>query len=959
MLNTVVVLTLFLYSAFFHVPCSLAQPSTPFLTLNTLMHTGTIDRISADAQGRYVLTASRDKTAKLWDARSGELIRTFRIPMENGKEGKLRACAISPNGAFAALAGWTGFTWSGNFSIYIFNLQTGLMAKRIEDLPGMILDLEFTPDGSSLAASMEGKNGIRFYRTYNWGLSKSFAVYENDVPSVCFDSRGRMATASFDGIVRLYDAAGNLAAQSVNLAGKKPCSVSFSPDGSKLAVGYADAYLVEVLDGDNLQLLYRPDITSANTYNTRITTVCFSSDGTLLYGGGAYSQFKSGGWLNQLRRWSDTGKGDYADLDACRNTIMDIKSLPGGDMLFAGSYPDFGRMSAAGKKICYRAAETNDYAAKNRSPLKINYSGSLVAFRPLGKDEMSFSVPGKKLSPGKNSDINKASTDHSGNLLITDYRGNSTPKLNGKILPLTDSEEKSMSADISFSLDNIIIGTGTSLYCFGNTGLARWAIPLPDAAFAVDIAPNEKVVVAALGDGTIRWFRMSDGQEMLALYAHPDNLRWVMWTPSGYYDCSEGAEDLIGWHINNGAGREAGYYPASKFRNTFYRPDVISRILETLDGNEALRLANLENNRKPANMDIAKMLPPTVVLNYPLYGQEFSSTNVYLKYAIQSPNNEPVTSVIAFINGRKVVTQTVFKPAGNQQEIELTVPGKDCKIELIAENRFGFSEPVIVNMLWKGEAGSEEMVKPKLYMVAIGVSNYKDTNYRLMFGAKDARDFAACFASQKGQLYSDVIAKVLTEKYATRDSIVDALEWLRKETTSRDVAVLFLSGHGMMDNSGEFCFLPFNADLNHVLRTCVMSEEIKKITGNVAGKMLVFIDACHSGNLSGKGRRVKSPDIPALVNELVSAENGTVVIFSSCIGTQFSMEDRSWGNGAFTRALVEGIQGKANLVRLDKITVLSLGTWVSERVKELTGGKQTPTVTPSGGADYPIAVVKP
>ena len=202
--------SLFLLFSLFISPCSLAQPSTPFLTLNTLMHTGTIDRISADAQGRYILTASRDKTAKLWDGRSGELIRTFRIPMENGTEGKLRACAISPNGAYAALGGWTGFTWSHDFSIYIFNSQTGLMVKRIDGLPGMILDLEFNPDGSSLAASMEGKNGMRVYRTYNWGLVKSLTGYENDVPSVCFDCRGRMATVSFDGVVRLYDSAGNL-----------------------------------------------------------------------------------------------------------------------------------------------------------------------------------------------------------------------------------------------------------------------------------------------------------------------------------------------------------------------------------------------------------------------------------------------------------------------------------------------------------------------------------------------------------------------------------------------------------------------------------------------------------------------------------------------------------------------------------------------------------------------------
>lgn len=36
-----------------------------FLTLNTPMHTAMIRRISADQSGRYLLTASKDKTAKL------------------------------------------------------------------------------------------------------------------------------------------------------------------------------------------------------------------------------------------------------------------------------------------------------------------------------------------------------------------------------------------------------------------------------------------------------------------------------------------------------------------------------------------------------------------------------------------------------------------------------------------------------------------------------------------------------------------------------------------------------------------------------------------------------------------------------------------------------------------------------------------------------------------------------
>ena len=48
---------------------------------------------------------------------------------------------------------------------------------------------------------------------------------------------------------------------------------------------------------------------------------------------------------------------------------------------------------------------------------------------------------------------------------------------------------------------------------------------------------------------------MSDGEEVLALFMHPDGSRWIVWTPQGYYDASLGADDLIGWQINHGYDR--------------------------------------------------------------------------------------------------------------------------------------------------------------------------------------------------------------------------------------------------------------------------------------------------------------------------------------------------------------------------------------------------------------------
>jgi uncharacterized caspase-like protein len=99
----------------------------------------------------------------------------------------------------------------------------------------------------------------------------------------------------------------------------------------------------------------------------------------------------------------------------------------------------------------------------------------------------------------------------------------------------------------------------------------------------------------------------------------------------------------------------------------------------------------------------------------------------------------------------------------------------------------------------------------------------------------------------------------------------------------------------------------------------------------------------------------RSPNVDILINELSSAENGAIV-FTSSTAKQSSLESSTWNNGAFTKALVEGIKGSADKSQRGYISVKSLDAYISERVKELTKGQQAPvTLYPKGGtADFPI-----
>jgi WD40 repeat protein len=85
-----------------------SQPSTqPFLRIETGMHTAIIRGIGVDAAGRYLVTGSDDKTARVWELATGRMLRALRPPLGNGNEGKIYAVAVSPAGRIIAAGGWT------------------------------------------------------------------------------------------------------------------------------------------------------------------------------------------------------------------------------------------------------------------------------------------------------------------------------------------------------------------------------------------------------------------------------------------------------------------------------------------------------------------------------------------------------------------------------------------------------------------------------------------------------------------------------------------------------------------------------------------------------------------------------------------------------------------------------------------------------------------------------------
>jgi uncharacterized caspase-like protein len=118
--------------------------------------------------------------------------------------------------------------------------------------------------------------------------------------------------------------------------------------------------------------------------------------------------------------------------------------------------------------------------------------------------------------------------------------------------------------------------------------------------------------------------------------------------------------------------------------------------------------------------------------------------------------------------------------------------------------------------------------------------------------------------------------------------------------------------------------------------------------------VVFFVDTCHAGNALGNPQ-TSANDLSRLANVLSSARNGALV-FASSKGRQDSEESQAWGNGAFTKMLVGGLRGAADLNHSGWVTAKGLDFYVSTEVARLTQDRQTPTtIAPAAVADFALS----
>ena len=240
-----------------------------------------------------------------------------------------------------------------------------------------------------------------------------------------------------------------------------------------------------------------------------------------------------------------------------------------------------------------------------------------------------------------------------GSLKIIDWYGKGGTKLGDTALPV-DPHETSFSLAIAPDKSNFILGTAWYVRKYDAEGKFLWRTAVTGVAWGVTYALGGKVVIAALGDGTIRWFRAEDGKEILSLFVHNDGKRWVLWSPGGYYAASPGGEDLIGWNVNRSATEAPDFFSAARFRSSFYRPDVVQKIAQLLNEELAIKEANAAAGRqdeKPQD-GVRGILPAVIELAMESDEIKTATSPVEISYRVRSPSGVPIESMEVLINGR-------------------------------------------------------------------------------------------------------------------------------------------------------------------------------------------------------------------------------------------------------------------------------------------------------------------
>jgi WD40 repeat protein len=225
-------------------------------------HDDVVVRAAFNADGTRIITASADKTARIWDVRTGHEYLVLR-----GHDGAVSSAAFSPDDTRVVTA-------SADGTARIWDAGTGREVVVLRGHDGAVTTAAFSRDGMRVVTASADKTG-RIWDTASGRQTAVLQGHDGSVSGAVFSPDGtRIVTASFDKTARVWDAMSGH--EIAVLRGHKDfvTGAAYSPDGSRIVTASSDK-TARIWDAESGR-----EVASLNGHEGAIESAAFSLDGT-------------------------------------------------------------------------------------------------------------------------------------------------------------------------------------------------------------------------------------------------------------------------------------------------------------------------------------------------------------------------------------------------------------------------------------------------------------------------------------------------------------------------------------------------------------------------------------------------------------------------------------------------------------------------------------------------------
>ena len=259
------------------------------------------------------------------------------------------------------------------------------------------------------------------------------------------------------------------------------------------------------------------------------------------------------------------------------------------------------------------------------------------------------------------------------------------------------------------------------------------------------------------------------------------------------------------------------------------------------------------------------------------------------------------------------------------------------------------------------------------YALLIGVGECEETKLSLPVTVKDIQAIKTLLTDSNLCGYIDDNIRLLYNETATKEQILENLTWLKQqaENDSEATILIYYSGHGLLDKSGDYYLIPHETDRADIPDTALPAETFNQALQAIpAQRLLVIIDSCHAQGMASskddtKNKRSPIPkgftqsSLPKIIVE--DLEGAGRVVFTSSTGTQLSWIRGDGEMSIYTYHFLEALQGAGNQPGDKLVKVSHLMNYLSETVPITVQKEYNKEQTPFfdfATEDFPVALLR-